>query len=214
MAELISIQSNIPWNKHSIPTVSPWSPEGLGWYVAYLDQGGDPRHPKTPSRPQGDRNLRGVPSQPWPQRQAGGGCRPSFVTSGGRSTNGCRTRDPWNFGVFTVPPDLGFGMEHCKISLIRRQSKIFSTKKNNSWVILQGPGQKNSQELAQKNWTWWVYDICRICNRIPEIDTEFQILAIRTVMLSTGEGTAGSAASRTLVKSKLPGREWDLSMVI
>lgn len=46
-----------------------------------------------------------------------------------------------------LPPDLGFGMEHCKISLIRRQSKIFSKRKNNSWVILQGPGQKNSQKL-------------------------------------------------------------------
>ena len=140
--------------------------------ICYIWIKGDPRHPKTPSRPQGDRNLRGVPSQPWPQRQAGGGCRPSFVTSGGRSTNGCRTRDPWNFGVFTTR----FGIWNGTLQDFPDTASIENLLKKKQ-LLSHPPGtgtkeQPGTEELAPKKLE--VMGICR-CNRIPEIDTEFQI---------------------------------------
>jgi hypothetical protein len=76
------------------------------------------------------------------------------VTSGGRSTNGCRTRDPWNFGVFTTR----FGIWNGTLQDFPDTASIENLLKKKKQLLSHPPGtgtkeQPETEELAQKNWT-------------------------------------------------------------
>ena len=78
----------------------------------------------------------------------------------GRSTNGCRTRDPWNFGVFTTR----FGIWNGTLQDFPDTASIENLLKKKKQLLSHPPGtgtkeQPGTEELAQKNWTWWVYAV-------------------------------------------------------